>query len=218
MSIDQNTSTGPTSSADPDRGSTAEHPLDDGWRAEFRQMDDATPEEIQEIFARANVGMRAALLPNLLGQLEALKGPTFGYRVDRYEHSLQSATRALREGASDDMVVAALLHDIGDNLGPTNHAEVAATVLGPYLDEEATWVVRHHTVFQIHHWGRQYGIDPDVRDVYRDHPYFDSCAHFCAAWDQASFDETYDTLPLEEFMPILERVFARTPAQDLDPA
>lgn len=192
--------------------------LDDGWMAEFHQMDDATPEEIQEIFARANVGMRAALLPNLLGQLEALKGPTFGYRVDRYEHSLQSATRALREGARDDMVVAALLHDIGDNLGPTNHAEVAATVLGPYLDEEATWVVRHHTVFQIHHWGRQYGIDPDVRDVYRDHPYFDACAHFCAAWDQASFDDTYDTLPLEAFMPILERVFARTPAQDLDPA
>ncbi len=186
--------------------------------ADFRQMDDATSEEITEIFARANVGMRAALLPNLIGQLEALKGDTFGYRVDRYEHSLQSGTRALREGVRDDLVVAALLHDIGDNLGPTNHAEVAATILEPYLDDEATWVVRHHTAFQMYHWGRQFGVDPNARDKYRDSPYFETCAHFCAAWDQASFDETYDTLPLSEFMPLLERVFSRQPGQNLDPA
>jgi predicted HD phosphohydrolase len=200
------------------RPAATDAPAGEEWVSSFRQMDDATPEEIVRIFAAANVEMHAAFLPNLLGQLEALKGPTFGYRVDRYEHSLQSATRALREGARDDLVVAALLHDIGDNLGPTNHAEVAATILGPYLDEEATWVVRHHTAFQIYHWGRQYGIDPDAREKYRGHPFFDTCAHFCAAWDQASFDETYDTLPLEEFLPILERVFSRTPEQDLDPA
>lgn len=187
------------------------------WVSEFRQMDDATPDEIARIFAQANVGMRAALVPNLVAQLEALKGPTFGYRVDRYEHSLQSATRAVRDGARDDLVVAALLHDIGDNLGPTNHAEVAATILEPYLDEEATWVVRHHTAFQIFHWGRQYGIDPNARDRYRDSPHYDACVHFCAAWDQASFDETYDTLPLEDFMPALERVFSRQPDQALDP-
>ncbi|WCO67822.1 HD domain-containing protein [Iamia majanohamensis] len=180
-------------------------------------MDDATSEEITTIFAAANVGMREAHVSHVLAQLHALEGPTFGYRVDRYEHSLQCATRAVREGASDDMVVAALLHDIGDNLGPTNHAEVAATILEPYLDEEATWVVRHHTVFQIHHWGRQYGIDPDARERYRGHPHFEACAHFCAAWDQASFDETYDTLPLEELTPFVESVLGRQPDQSLDP-
>lgn len=185
------------------------------WRSSFTEMDDATPEEITRIFAAANEVTRAALLPNLLGQLELLKGPTFGYRVDRYEHSLQSATRALREGVRDDLVVAALLHDIGDNLGPTNHAEVAATILEPYVDEETAWVVRHHTIFQIFHWGRQFGIDPNARERFRDHPYFDTCAHFCAAWDQASFDDTYDTLPIEEFLPILERVFSRQPEQKL---
>lgn len=189
----------------------------DGWVSSFTQMDDATPEEITRIFANANEGMHAALLPNLLQQLDALKGPTFGYRVDRYEHSLQSATRAAAEGADDDLVVAALLHDIGDNLGPSQHAEVAATILQPYLSEEATWVVRHHTVFQTYHWGRQYGIDPDARDRYRDHPYFEACAHFCAAWDQASFDDAYDTAPIEELMPVLERVFSRRPAQALTP-
>ncbi|CAN5790546.1 HD domain-containing protein [soil metagenome] len=193
-------------------------PVTHEWTSDFRQMDDATPAEIERIFAAANVGMQAALVPNLIGQLEALKGPTFGYRVDRYEHSLQSATRAVREGVSDDLAVAALLHDIGDNLGPTNHAEVAATILEPYLDEEATWVVRHHTVFQIFHWGRQFGMDPNARDRYRDHPHFEACAHFCAAWDQASFDETYDTLPLDAFAPQVETVFSRRPGQALSPA
>ena len=188
------------------------------WVSSFTRMDDATSDEIVRIFAAANETMFAAFLPAVLGQLEALKGPTFGYRVDRYEHSLQSATRALREGARDDLVVAALLHDIGDHLAPSNHAELAATILEPYLDEEATWVVRHHTVFQMHHWGRQFGVDPDARERYRGHPYFDTCAHFCAAWDQVSFDDTYDTLPIESFLPILERVFSRQPAQNLDPA
>jgi predicted HD phosphohydrolase len=189
----------------------------DTWVSSFRQMDDATPEEIKRIFAQANVGMRAALLPNLLGQLEALKGDTFGYRVDRYEHSLQSATRAKREGARDDLVVAALLHDIGDNLGPANHAEVSATIIEPFVDEEAAWVVRHHTAFQMYHWGALIDLDPNTRDAYRDSPYFDTCAHFCAAWDQASFDETYDTLPLDDFLPTLEAVFGRAPAQVLTP-
>ncbi len=101
----------------------AEH--DDGWVSSFTQMDDATPEEITRIFANANAVMHAALVPSLLGQLEMLKGPTFGYRVDRYEHSLQSATRALREGARDDLVVAALLHDIGDHLAPSTSAPAA---------------------------------------------------------------------------------------------
>lgn len=195
-----------------------DHQPEPEWQSDFRQMDDATPEEITRIFAAANEHMRPALIPALLAQLEALKGPTFGYRVDRYEHSLQSATRAMREGVRDDLVIAALLHDIGDALGPTNHADVAATILEPYLDEEAAWVVRHHTIFQIYHWGRQYGIDPNARDHYRDHPYFDACAHFCAAWDQASFDETYDTLPIDAFLPAMERVFGRAPAQKLAPA
>lgn len=204
---------------DPDLRPTDRAPSPgDEWTSSFRRMDDASTEEILRIFAAANVEMRANLVPNLVGQLEALKGPTFGYRVDRYEHSLQSASRALREDAGDDLVVAALLHDVGDNLGPTNHAEVAATICEPYLDEQATWVIRHHTAFQIFHWGRHLGLDPNARDRYRDSPHFEACAHFCAAWDQASFDETYDSLPLEEFLPILGRVFGREPEQALDPA
>ena len=43
-----------------------------------------------------------------------------GYQVSRLEHSLQSATRAERAGESEEMIVATLLHDIGDELAPMN--------------------------------------------------------------------------------------------------
>ncbi len=109
------------------------------------------------------------------------------------------------------MVIAALLHDIGDDLCPDNHSEVAAAILRPVLDDEAVWIVKHHGVFQTYHYGDKLGIPTDSRDRYRDSPYFDSCAHFCAAWDQESFDPDYDSEPLEFFMPMLEEVFSRPP-------
>jgi predicted HD phosphohydrolase len=107
------------------------------------------------------------------------------------------------------MVVAALLHDVGDVIAPANHSELAAAILEPYLDPESTWVVRHHGVFQGYHYWDKLGLDKNTRDRYRDSPYFDAAANFCAAWDQVSFDPDYDTLPLEAFEPMVREVFAR---------
>ncbi len=179
----------------------------------FTRMDDANPEEMKLIESMAAIHRRDNWLPTILRMLEAMKGNTFGYRVDRYEHSLQCATRARREGARTDLVLAALLHDIGDDICPDNHAEVAATILKPILDDEAVWVIKHHGVFQAYHYGESLGVPTDGRERYRDSPYFDSCAHFCAAWDQESFDPNYDTEPLEVFMPMLEEAFSRPPRQ-----
>ncbi|CAM3183802.1 HD domain-containing protein [Nocardioides dubius] len=183
----------------------------------FTSMDDATPEEIKLIASEAARHRTENLVPNLVRQLEAMQGHTYGYRVDRYTHSLQSATRALREGAETDMIVAALLHDIADDLSPDNHSEVAAAILKPFVSDEAWWVVKHHGVFQTYHYGEAMGIPTDSRERYRDSEYFDSCAHFCAAWDAVSFDPDYDTLPLEEFMPLLREVFGREPKSWGDP-
>ncbi|WP_067873145.1 HD domain-containing protein [Nocardia vermiculata] len=176
---------------------------------DFTRMDDATVAEMELIKSEATQHRRDHWLTTVLGLLESMKGHTFGYRVDRYEHSLQSATRAHREGARTDLVMAALLHDIGDDLCPDNHSEVAAAILQPVLDDEAVWIVKHHGVFQTYHYGEKLGMPTDSRERYRDSPYFDSCAHFCAAWDQESFDPDYDTEPLEFFLPMLEEVFAR---------
>jgi predicted HD phosphohydrolase len=175
----------------------------------FTRMDDATAEELAVVVAEAEVHLHERLADRLLEQLDTLKGPTLGYQVDRYEHSLQTATRALRDGATTDMVVAALLHDVGDALAPANHSELAACILAPYVDEETTWVVRHHGVFQGYHYWHKIGFDRDARERYRGSPHFDAAAHFCAAWDQEAFDPDYDTLSLDAFEPLVREVFGR---------
>ncbi len=128
-------------------------------------MDDATVAEMELIRDEAAVHRRDHWLGTVVRLLESMKGYTFGYRVDRYEHSLQSATRAHREGARVDLVVAALLHDIGDDLCPDNHSEVAAAILRPVLDDEAVWVVRHHGVFQTFTTARSWAYPRTARPV-----------------------------------------------------
>jgi predicted HD phosphohydrolase len=182
---------------------------DQGPAVSFTRMDQGSPEDFATIVARANAHTAAHLVDNVLGLLDAMKGDTLGYQVDRYEHSLQSATRALRDGARVDMVVGALLHDVGDVVAPANHSALAAAILSPYVDAETTWVVEHHGVFQGYHYWHQLGLDRNARDRYRGHPSFDAAARFCAEWDQVAFDPDYDTLPLEHFVPMVREVFAR---------
>ena len=175
----------------------------------FTKMDDATADELAIVLAEAKVHLEQQVADRVLELLTSMKGPTLGYQIDRYDHSLQTATRAMRDGARTDMIVAALLHDIGDALAPANHSEMAASILAPFLDEEATWVVRHHGVFQGYHYWDKLGLDKNTRDRYRESPYFDAASHFCAAWDQVAFDPSYDTLPLEAFEPMVREVFSR---------
>lgn len=175
----------------------------------FTQMDDATPEELALIVELSKKHLNDKLVDKMIDLLNELKGPTLGYRVDRYEHSLQTATRAFREGARVDMVVAALLHDVGDAMAPANHAELAASILEPYVDEEAAWVVEHHGLFQGYHYFDKIGLDPNARERHRKNPYFDATAHFCGSWDQVSFDPDYQTMELDSFVPLLREVFSR---------
>src|SRR3954468_1287189 len=181
------------------------------YEVQFTKMSDATHEEISYVFDTAQATLTANLVGELFKMLEALKGEHFGYRVDRYEHSLQTATRALRDGARTDMVVAGLLHDIGDAIAPANHSQLAAAILEPYVDEETAWVVAHHGLFQSYHYGEALGIGADGREKYRGNPFFDACATFCADWDQVAFDPAYESLPLETFEPMVREVFARQP-------
>jgi len=179
----------------------------------FEHMVDGTPEDY-ELICRELVAHKAAhLADHLLGTLKAMEGPLLGYPVDRFHHSLQSATRALRNGEDDEMVVAALLHDVGDPIAPENHSAVAADILRPYVDERTHWIIRHHGVFQGYYYFHHMGRDRDARDAYRDHQWFDDCAAFCHDYDQNCFDPDYDELPLEEFEPLVHEVFGRPPTQ-----
>lgn len=152
---------------------------------------------------------RSHLADNLVTLLGRLAGPKLGYQIDRYQHSLQSATRAMRAGERADLVVAALFHDIGDVIAPENHSDVAAAILAPYIDDEAHWIVKHHGIFQGYYYFHHLGGDRDARDRYRDSPYYDACVAFCAAYDQNCFDPSYDTLPIEAFDAVVTEVLSR---------
>jgi predicted HD phosphohydrolase len=149
----------------------------------------------------------------LLAALGALGHSLEGYQVSRLEHSLQTASRAERAGADEELVVAALLHDIGDALAPYNHAEIAAGILRPYVRPEVTWIVEQHGLFQAYYYAHHMGGDRNMRERHRGHRWFEACAAFCEEWDQASFDPAYPTLPLGHFEPLVRRIFSR-PAHD----
>ena len=151
----------------------------------------------------------------LLKALVELDESLSGYQITRLGHSLQAATRAERDGADIDWVVSALLHDIGDIFAPYNHDEYAATILRPFVREQCTWVVERHGDFQLVYYGQHVGADPEKRQAYAGHPYFDDCATFCERWDQSSFDPAYETPTLEHFADRVREVFARKP---YDPA
>ncbi len=177
-------------------------------RAQFHSMEEGTQED-WAIIARDYVGFAAGLPDRVLAHLKLLDGDFGGFPIDRLTHSLQTATRAHRDGRPESYVVMALLHDIGDTLGSYNHPEIAAAILHPFVTEEEHWICRNHGAFQGYYYFHYLGIDRNVREKYRDNPHFDACAEFCAKYDQAAFDPDYDTLPLDFFEPMVRRVLAR---------
>lgn len=146
----------------------------------------------------------------VLGWLRRMDGPS-PYQVSRLEHCLQSATRAEADGADDEMIVTALLHDIGDEIAPLNHSQVAAAVLRPYVSDRAWWIVQHHGLFQGYYWFEFYGRDRHERERHVDSPYYEACVQFCADWDQNCFDPAYPSKPLEHFEPLVRELFSTEP-------
>lgn len=180
----------------------------------FRQMKDGTKAEYQ--FLNELERQYIAQLPDrILGALRALDDGLGGYRVTRLEHSLQTATRAQADGADEEMIFGALLHDLGDALAPENHSNYAAEIIRPYVRAEVTWVVEHHGLFQKIYYAHFLGEDPQLRTAYRDHRWYGSCVRFCEQWDQAAFDPDYPTRPLEHFEPLVRRICSR---RAFDPA
>jgi predicted HD phosphohydrolase len=177
----------------------------------FTQMKDGTKEDyllLQEL-EKPFIAMTA---DRIMRELAHQADDTLsGYQVTRLQHALQAATRAMRDGADEDWICAALLHDIGDGLAPQNHDRFAAEILRPFLREECVWVVEHHAAFQLVYYAHHYGWDQHERDKYRDNIYFQSCVDFCERWDQSSFDPDYRNEPLSFFEPHVRRLFARKP-------
>ena len=171
----------------------------------FTAMVDGTAEDYA-LLSQYEERELAKVPDRILGWLRAMDDHT-GYQVTRLGHSLQAATRAHRAGETEEMVVCALVHDVGDLIAPANHSQAAAAVVRPYVSERSHWIVQHHGVFQGHYWFQHIGADPDARDRWAGHRWYQACADFCADYDQNSFDPDYPTESLAFFEPMVRRVF-----------
>jgi predicted HD phosphohydrolase len=183
--------------------------MSDPKTVSFTQMKDGTREDY-ELLEKLEKPYLALTSDRVLAELRRQGDVTLeGYNITRLDHALQSATRARRDSADIDWIVAALCHDIGDGLAPQNHDRFSAEVLRPFVRWDVAWVVEHHGIFQMLYYAHHYGWDKDARDRYRDHPCFQTCADFCERWDQSSFDPEYLADPLVSFESEVRQVFGR---------
>ena len=176
----------------------------------FVQMKDGTKEDYL-LLEKHEKKYIEGTADRLIKFMDSLNATLEGYQITRLEHSLQTATRALNDKASDEMIVAALLHDIGDELAPLNHSEYAAAVLKPYVSEKTHWVIEKHGEFQMYYYAHHLGGNRNQRDKYKGHKYFKDTIDFCENWDQKSFDPNFKSLPLKEFEPAVRKIFSRKP-------
>ena len=176
-------------------------------RAQFTAMEQGTQED-WDIIAASSVGFNKKLASRVIDHLKLLDGDFGGFAIDRLTHSLQTATRAYRDGRDDEYIVCALLHDIGDTLGSFNHPDIAAAILKPFVSDANHWMVAQHGIFQGYYFFHYLGIDRNMRQQFETHEYYDHCAEFCHKYDQTAFDPDYKNEPLEFFIPIVEKLFA----------
>ena len=179
-------------------------------KVKFTQMKDGTIEDYL-LLEKHEKKYIEGTADRLIKFMNGLSSTLEGYQITRLEHSLQTATRALNDKANDEMIVAALLHDIGDELAPLNHSEYAAAVLKPYVSEKTHWIIEKHGEFQMYYYVHHFGRDRNQREKYKDHKYYQDTVDFCENWDQKSFDPNYKSLTLKEFEPLVKKIFSRKP-------
>ena len=179
-------------------------------KVNFSQMKDGTKEEylFLDKYEKKYIKKTA---DRILKFMNKLNTTLQGYQITRLEHSLQTATRALNDKASDEMIVAALLHDIGDELAPMNHAEYAAAVLKPYVSEKTHWIVEKHGIFQMYYYAHHLGGNRNEREKFKGHKFYADAINFCENWDQKSFDPNFKSLKLKDFEPYVNKIFNKEP-------
>ena len=179
-------------------------------KVSFKQMKDGTKDDYL-LLDRHEKKYIEGTADRIIKFMSGLNSTLEGYQVSRLEHSLQTATRALNDKADEEMIVAALLHDIGDELAPLNHAEYAAAVLKPYVSEKTHWIVEKHGIFQTYYYAHHLGDNKNKREKFKGHKYYNDAVNFCENWDQKSFDPNFKSMTLEDFKPLVKKIFNRTP-------
>jgi predicted HD phosphohydrolase len=171
-------------------------------------MDVSTREQWMAI-AEETVAAQPRVGQQLISMVKGLSAITDGFSIDQMEHALQTATRAERDGADEEVVVAALLHDVGKLISVANHPKIAAEILKPYVRREVYCMVAFHQDFQGRYYYQHLGMDPNLRDQHVGEPWYELAQSFADSWDQKAFDPDYQSESLEHFEPMVHRVFAR---------
>ena len=156
-------------------------------------MEEGTREDWSDHQSRDEAVHRRAAGSRARAPAGCCDGDCGGFAIDRLEHCLQTATRAHQDGRDEEYVVCALLHDIGDTLGPRNHADVAAAILKPFVSEQNHWMVEKHAIFQGYYFFHHLGLDRNMRDQFRDHPWYGYTEEFCREYDGPAFDPKFST-------------------------
>ena len=179
-------------------------------KVNFTEMKNGSKEDY-ELLEKYEKNFERKTADRLLKYLASQTTTLEGYQITRLEHSLQAATRAYKNGESEEMVVATLLHDIGDDLAPMNHSQYAASIIRPYVSEKTYWIILHNGLFQTYYSAHHLGGNRNARDKFKDHKYYQDTVDFCEKYDQSSFDPNYKSMSLEEFEPMVKKIFDRKP-------
>ena len=179
-------------------------------KVKFTQMKDGTKDDYL-LLEKHEKKFIEETPSRILKYMGSLTSTLEGYQVSRLEHSLQSATRALQDKVEDEMIVATLIHDIGDELAFHNHAEFAASILKPYVSEKTHWIIEKHGIFQMYYYAHHLGGNKNEREKFKGHKYCKDAVDFCENWDQKSFDPNFNSLTLKDFEPYVKKIFSRVP-------
>lgn len=182
--------------------------MENGRQAHFTRLQDCSQDDYLTLLLPEEIVMAQGLPDRVLAHLRLLDGDAAGYPINRFQHSLQAATLALRDGLDDEYVVCALLHDIGDSLGAYNHPDIAAAVLKPFVCEANLWMIQHHGIFQGFNFFHHIGLDRNLRDQFLSDPHYERTRVFVERYDDPAFDPARATLPLSHFEPMVRRLMA----------
>lgn len=142
----------------------------------------------------------------LLTGLEAID---IGFPVNQLQHCLQTADRAAKANESDEVVAAALCHDMGKSISVFGHEHIAASILKPYVSEETYWIVENHQIIQGRSFMQYFGVDPTVPSEVSNHPFYEHARVFVDEYDAPAFLENADVPPLEHYLPLIQEMFSK---------
>lgn len=173
----------------------------------FKKMSDSSAEDWQHIM-QEQMAFMAGLPDRVLNHLKLLDQDYGGFPVDRLQHCLQTAELAAEAGEDEEYIVCALLHDIGDTLGSTNHADVGAAILQPFISEANHWMIKNHAVVQGYNFFHYIGMDRNMRDQLQGSEHYQRTLDFVNNYDDLAFDASKPKLSLDLFEPMVKKVLS----------